>query len=342
MKKTARHTLAILLAGFISLSSIGQIQVPAKVEINKTRQEIDQRKFGKLTLREPSLYVYDEYVNEGAYPMYFLEDFTGKGSNIVQRQGGVQGIGADNKGNVYEVVYVGLSAKPIVKDIRKPGEFTGPLKYPTAIACDKQGRIYITDRELGQVIRIDNLDGANLLTFGSTGSGIGQFKSPSGIAIDKDGRIYIADMGNRRIVRINDLAGEGWVTYNGEQYSNKGFQVDLVSEIAVDSKNRLYFLKYDKVIRIDDMNGSNVTFYGGYESSDTSLGQLLNNGTGIAIDYADRIYIADMGGRSLIRINDIEGSGRTLLYKGTNGQQLFRRPSHLVVYFPVAEKVNIR
>jgi streptogramin lyase len=341
MKKTTRLSTASLLACFMSLTLVGQIQIPAKVETNKTQQEITQRKIGELTLREPSLYVYDEYVNEGAYPMYFIEDFTGKGSNIVHRQGGVQGIGADRKGNVYEVVYVGPSAKPYIKDIRKPGEFTGPLKFPTAVACDKQGRIYITDRELGQVIRIDNLDGANLVTFGTTGSGIGQFKNPSGIAIDKDGRIYIADMANNRIVRINDMAGEGWVTYNGMQYGGQALQVDFVKDIAVDSKNRIYYIYADKVIRVDDMNGSNVKFFGGY-SNGASSAKLLYNGTGIAIDYADRIYISDMEGRCLIRINDIEGNGRTLLYKSTNGQSLFRRPSHVVVYFPVAEKVNIR
>ena len=339
---------------FSMASSIGLAQQKPNVDVKPISKPIQQIQKPSTVqtpanvnlpapVREPALYVYDEYVDNGAYPMHLVEDFTGKNHLITERLSGIQGICSDNKGNVYEAVWVGSSQAPYIKEAKKFGQFTGPLKRPTAVACDKQGRIYITDADLGQVIRIDDLTGTNLVSFGSTGSGPGQFKNPYGLTVDAMGRIYVADLGNNRIVRIDNMNGDGWVAYTGQQYGGQGCQVNGVTNLAVDSKNRLYYvLPYGaKIVRIDDMTGANMKAFEGIGPGGTS-GHYLTNPSGIAIDKNDRIYVTDMGSGFVTRLDDISGANRTVLYKTADGTNLFRRPSHIALFFPVKSNEVIR
>lgn len=45
----------------------------------------------------------------------------------------------------------------------------------------------------GQILRSDDLNGTNLISYGTQGSGVGQFYGANSIALDSAGRIYIAD-----------------------------------------------------------------------------------------------------------------------------------------------------
>jgi streptogramin lyase len=337
VSKIQLNALLVILFSMTCSTGIAQQKVPQLIQ--KPTNIINSA----VVVKEPAIYVYDEYVDNGAYPMHLMEDFTGKNHMITERLSGVQGIGADNKGNVYEVVWVGLSQPPYIKEARKFGKFTGPLKRPTAIACDKQGRIYITDADLGQVIRIDDLFGTNLVSFGSTGSGVGQFKNPFGITIDASGRIYVADLGNNRIVRIDNMNGDGWKTYDGQQYGGRGCQVNSVSDIAVDSKNRIYYVKPDgsKIVRIDDMDGRNMQSFEGIGPGGAS-GHYLVKPSGIAIDKNDRIYVTDIDAGYVTRLDDISGAGRTVLLQTSDGNRLFKRPSHIALFFPVKSNEVIR
>jgi streptogramin lyase len=293
-------------------------------------------------VREPALYVYDEYAWDGASrTMHTLDNFTGSG-HVREPMPGIQGIGADRRGNVYAAVWVGPSQHSSVVQIRRSGRFEGPLQRATAVATDAQGRIYITDADLGQVIRIDDLTGKNMVAFGSPGSGIGQFRYPQGIAIDRQGHIYVADTGNDRIVRIDDMNGEGWRTYNGAAYGRQGLQVIGVKDIAVDSRGRIYYLRPQNgyVVRIDDISGAGMRSWGG-PAPGVGQGYYLVEPSGIAIDEADRIYIVDRRSRFLTRLDDISGAGRAVLHTGPEGD-VFRLPTHIAVSYPRADRTPIR
>lgn len=296
----------------------------------------------RVAIHDPSMYIYDEYRVDGvSYQMHLMDDFAMAGYSHEPMAAGLQGLASDRRGNVYGVVWVGSSAQPYLMQMRKSGKWEGPLKRPTAVATDNQGRIYITDADLGQVLRVDDLMGTNLATFGSPGSGIGQFKYPQGIAVDRQGHIYVADTGNNRIVRIDDMNGGAWTTYDGAAYGARAMQVLLPKDIAVDSKGRLYYLRSDNgyVVRVDDIGGANVQSWGGPAPG---TGNYLVEPRGIAIDAQDRIYVTDIQTGFLTRIDDITGAGRVVLYQDAASTRLFRRPTHIAVFNPRSERLQIR
>jgi len=322
-----------LTAAALLLPSLAASQIVTRPQIT--------RPITLAVVREPALYVFDDYVTNGSKVMHYMDDFTGKAHSTEPFSGGIQGIASDRMGNVYAAVHVGPSQPTYVMQMRKSGQFTGPLKRATAVATDQQGRIYITDADLGQVLRIDDLNGTNLVAFGSLGSGVGQFKYPMGVTVDKAGHIYIADTGNDRIVRIDDMNGEGWRTFNGAAFGGQGRQVSRPRGITVDSKGRLYYLKPGSgmVIRVDDMSGANMVSWGSNVPSPS--GVFTMEPTSIAIDANDRIYLADIAAHWVTRIDDMTGANRVTLPNDTYGQ-LWKRPSLITVFYPRADRTIIR
>lgn len=328
------RSLLAVLAVVPSLAS-------AQMTIGRPQTQIARPQM--IAMREPALYVFDHYkVNGTDFLMHYMDDITGTAHSSEPFTGGIQGMASDRMGNVYAAVWVGPSEPTYVMHMKKVGRFTGPLKRATALTTDYQGRIYITDGELGQIIRIDDLNGTNLVVFGSRGTGIGQFVNPSGIAVDRAGHIYVADYGNNRIVRIDDMNGEGWRTYNGAAYGGLGLQVEGAKSIALDSKGRLYYVRSDNgyVIRVDDMSGSNMVRWGG-AAGPAGSGYFLVEPTSIAIDSNDRIYLADRGAGMVTRIDDMTGANRTVLFKDASGN-LWKRPELLAVFYPRADRTIIR
>lgn len=297
----------------------------------------------QLAIKDPSMYVFDHYtLNNRDFLMHYMDDFAGAAHSSEPFTGGIQGMGSDRFGNVYAAVWVGPSAPTYVMQMRNSGRFTGPLKRAMSVATDTEGRLYIIDADLAQVVRIDDLTGKNLVAFGSPGAGIGQFKNPSGIAVDKAGHIYIADTGNNRIVRVDDMNGEGWRTYDGAAYGGMGHQVIFPRSIAVDSKGRLYYLRPENgyVNRVDDIGGKNLVSWGG-PAGPAGSGYYLVEPYDMAIDAQDRIYVTDRQAGWVTRIDDMTGANRTLLYKDASGN-LFKRPELIAVFYPRSTNTVIR
>jgi len=82
------------------------------------------------------------------------------------------------------------------------------IEYPTSVAVDAEGRIYVADCGTDRIVRVDDMEGNGFAVLKG-------FSFPIGLNIDKKGRIWIADTGNNRIVRIEDITGEGWTVFAG-------------------------------------------------------------------------------------------------------------------------------
>ncbi len=84
---------------------------------------------------------------------------------------------------------------------RKPGQ----LLFPTAVAVDATGSIYVA--EYGGGNRVQKFDSKGkfqqVIGRGSIGSEPGQFQRPSGLAVEADGNILVADAANHRIQRLS-------------------------------------------------------------------------------------------------------------------------------------------
>ena len=82
------------------------------------------------------------------------------------------------------------------------GDEVGQFKWPTSIAADKKGRIYISDEQLNRINIFEN-DGTPVGCWGVEGSGNGELLGPSGIAFDADDNLFVSDQLNNRIQKFS-------------------------------------------------------------------------------------------------------------------------------------------
>ena len=76
---------------------------------------------------------------------------------------------------------------------------------------DTGEKIYVADTFHSRIVRVDNMTGANAVTF-NTFNGTDSFLFPIGLFVETNGRIYVADFNNGRIVRVDDMTGANAVT----------------------------------------------------------------------------------------------------------------------------------
>jgi len=116
------------------------------------------------------------------------------------------------------------------------GSGPGQFNYPTHVAADSRGNIYVTD-SMNSRIQVFDSQGKFLRQIGGPGDGPGSFGRPKGVAVDAEGRVYVSDamFDNFQIFNpdghlLLDIGHQG--TAPGEFY--------LPGGIAVGSDNRIY------------------------------------------------------------------------------------------------------
>ncbi len=191
----------------------------------------------------------------------------------------------------------------------------------------------------GQILRSDDLNGTNLITYGTQGSDVGQFYGAYGIALDSAGRIYIADTYNSRVVRIDDMNGTNWTSFG-----TSGTDVDQfmnLSGISIDSAGRIYVMDTgnNRLVRMDDMNGTNWTTMSGIGSG---VGQFSQYVAPVAFDASGRIYVADGGNKRLVRMDDMNGTNWvTLTQSPVINSYIYSLQSPIGVAVDAAGKIYI-
>src|SRR6266851_1947757 len=171
----------------------------------------------------------------------------------------------------------------------------------------------------GQILRSDDLNGTNLISYGTQGSDVGQFYGAYGIALDSAGRIYVADTYNSRVVRIDDMNGTNWTSF-GTSGSAVG-QFMNPSGISIDSAGRIYVMDTgnNQLVRMNDMNGTNWTTLTQSPVINSYI-YSLQSPIGVAVDAAGKIYIADAEyyQPAVVRVDDMTGANWTSIYLGAN------------------------
>ncbi len=85
-------------------------------------------------------------------------------------------------------------------------------KAPTPV---RPTGIWISDRDNGRIVFMEDLQGNGFISLGISGFGLGRFLDPNQIWVDEQGRIHVADTGNNRVVRFNNMNGQGWTEMAG-------------------------------------------------------------------------------------------------------------------------------
>ncbi|HZP84752.1 MAG TPA: NHL repeat-containing protein [Chthonomonadaceae bacterium] len=173
------------------------------------------------------------------------------------------------------------------------GSDVGQFNGPAAIAVGDDNRIYVVDRFNYRIVRIDDMNGTNWVSYGTRGNGQGQFSDPTGIWVDHNNRIYVADRGANRIVRMDDMTGAGWITYGSQGDGINQF--NHPNSVMVGNDSRIYIADQDnnRIVRVDDMQGTNWTV------SDAGLG--LRHPSKAFLTPDGRIAIADRDNSRIVR-----------------------------------------
>lgn len=178
------------------------------------------------------------------------------------------------------------------------------LRYPTAVATDPQGNVYVID---GDHHRIQKFDGGGrfLAMWGSIGDAEGQFvfrisgPIPGGIAVDGRGTVYVSDYYDR--VQAFDPTGRfllQWGSHGGADG-----QFSFPTGLAIDGQGMVYVgdAENHRVQKFDG-TGRFVAKWGGPGSGD---GEFLYPG-GIAVNSRNEIVVGDAD-NSRIQVFDING-----------------------------------
>lgn len=119
-----------------------------------------------------------------------------------EKYGFISDLAVDRAGTVLVVDSVGAGVHAAAKDAKAFSPVATAMKeymnFPTSIATDARGRIYLGDRN-GAGIVILGRDGSFIGRQLSHGWKEGLLQYPAEVCVDEDGNVFVADQGNGRI-----------------------------------------------------------------------------------------------------------------------------------------------
>ena len=168
------------------------------------------------------------------------------------------------------------------------GSGDGEIMWPSCIARDSKGNLYVTDEALSR-IAVFGKDGEFLASWGTHGSGDGEFDHPAGIALDKDGTLLVADGLNGRIQRFTK-DGKFLGSW-GRKGAGEG-EFDMPWGVSVDHKGNVYVADWrnDRVQKLSS-EGRQLATFGSSGSGDGEF----HRPAGVAVDRDGNVYVADWG-----------------------------------------------
>ncbi len=172
------------------------------------------------------------------------------------------------------------------------GTEDGQFIWPTSIAIDSQGRVYVSD-EYRHDVQVFDKDGNSLGKWGSLGSEEGQLNRPAGLAIDQNDQLFVSDHFNHRIQKFT-LEGKPLASW-GTQGSGEG-QLNLPWGVGVDRQGNVYVADWgnDRVQKFS----SDGPFLASFGTPGSEEGQ-LKRPAGVTADEGGNVYVADWGNERL-------------------------------------------
>ena len=204
-----------------------------------------------------------------------------------------------------------------VADVRDGPSRLARFSDPFGVAVAPDGSIYVADAGRAQRVRRIAPDGiVTTVAGGELGyrdgpSSTARFDTPSGLAVDAGGGVLVADTGNNAIRRIapdgsvTTVAGDGIPGYRDGPARQARFRGP--TGIAVDARGRIIVADtYNDRIRSIDPDGTVSTIAGSGTpglADGPAAASAFDTPSGVAVDPALNIYVADSGNVAIRKIS---------------------------------------
>jgi large repetitive protein len=223
------------------------------------------------------------------------------------------------------------------------------LNGPSGVAIDGAGNVYVADtgnnriRKITPAGIITTLAGNGVPDFaGDTQPADGvntELNNPYGLTIDYAGNLYIADTNNQRVRRIDAATGvittvagngipsgngDGYGTYTGDGGPASAAGLSLPYAVAFDGSGNMFIpdSANNCIRRVDASTGIITTVAGtggksGYKGDGgAATAALLDVPSGVAVDAAGNLYIADTQNSAIRKVNSLTGKISSLIVNG--------------------------
>ncbi|MHC4809162.1 MAG: NHL repeat-containing protein [Planctomycetota bacterium] len=172
----------------------------------------------------------------------------------------------------------------------EPGTGPGGFVYPTDVAVDAEGRLYVSEYGGNDRIQVFAPDGSFLRSFGRFGTGDGAFNRPQALLFTPDGRrLLVADSCNHRIVVLDPATGAFERVIGGPGIEPGRFHYPY--EIAWFDEGVLLVSEFgNNRIQLVDLEGRSLGRHGGVGAIPGRLKYPWG-----AVRIADRVLVLDSG-----------------------------------------------
>ena len=199
------------------------------------------------------------------------------------------------------------------------------LYSPIGVATDTAGNVFIADGKNA----IRKVSSAGIITtvagmggvFGFSGDGgpatAAKITVPGSVSVDAAGNIYFTDIFNNRVRKvdasgvISTVVGTGVAGYSGNGVPATAATLNLPSRVVADSSGNLLIADdHNNVVRFVNTSGIIYTIAGDTVAGYTGDGGQataaeLTYPTGVAVDAAHNLYIADQNNNVLRKVGNI-------------------------------------
>jgi sugar lactone lactonase YvrE len=185
------------------------------------------------------------------------------------------------------------------------GSGDGQFIWPTSIAVDRDGHVYISSESEHRVQKFSKT-GQFLGKWGTPGGGDGELDRPSGMAFDGDENLYVVDHLNNRIQKFTK-DGKFLLKW-GVKGEGEG-QFNLPWGIGLDAAGDVYVADWrnDRIQKFD-AEGKFLAAYGRPGHGDGEF----HRPSSVAVDRDGNMYVADWG-NNRVQVLGPDGRFRTQL-----------------------------
>ncbi len=200
---------------------------------------------------------------------------------------------------------------------------TASLAAPSNVTVDGVGNLFIADQNNHRIRKvstsgiISTVAGDGTAGFGGDGGAAttAKLNAPTGLTADGSGNLFIADRDNNRIRKVDSngnistVAGDGTAGFGGDGGAAATAKLNAPTGLTTDGSGSLFIADRDnRRIRkvtasgmISTVAGTGSTGYNG--DGGTSLSATFTTPSGVTVDGAGNLLIADSGNHRIRKVN---------------------------------------